>query len=249
MIDEETMAETAQRGTSVPDEEALVIFQNQWDVYRKFLQHDYLSNGVACSVLQRFLTKDIARPFHFIDLACGDASGIAKVLRDAPVESYLGVDLSAPALALAADNLAAVNAPVTLTEADFSTVLQGLEQPADIVWISLSLHHLETDGKLEFMRGVKRALAPQGAFLAYEPTCRDGETRPAYLERFDEICRREWTALTAHEYAEAIHHVRTCDLQETATQWLELGREAGFASAAELYRSPDDLFRLFLYRH
>lgn len=242
------MADTAQRSTGVPDEEALVIFQNQWDVYRKFLQHDYLSNGVACRVLQRFLVEDIARPFHFIDLACGDASGIAKVLCEVPVESYLGVDLSAPALALATDNLAIVNAPITLLEADFSTAMLDLEQPADIVWISLSLHHLDTDAKLEFMRGVKRALAPQGAFLAYEPTRLDGETRPAYLERFDEICRREWTALTAHEYDEAIHHVRTCDLQETATQWLALGQQAGFASTEELYRSPDDLFRLFLYR-
>lgn len=242
------MAETAARGTMAPDEEALVIFQNQWDVYQKFLQHDYLFNGAACDVLRRFLLNRIARPFHFLDLACGDASNVARVLADTPVQSYHGVDLAAPALTLAAKNIAPLKVPAQLDEADFSTAMRGLAQPADVVWISLSLHHLETSGKRDFMRDVRSALGPQGVFLAYEPTCFDGETRAAYLDRIDATGRREWTALSAHEYAEAMHHVRTCDLQETVTSWRELGRQAGFASVDELYRSPDDLFRLFLYR-
>jgi hypothetical protein len=42
--------------------------------------------------------------------------------------------------------------------------------------------------------------------------------------------------------------VRTCDLPETVSGWERLGREARFASTRELYKSPADLFRLFLYR-
>ncbi len=242
------MAE-AERATAITtDATALEIFQNQWEVYRKFLTHDYLSNAEAAAALRAFLNGEVARPYRFVDLACGDASGIVPALEATPIEQYRGVDLSAPALALARGNLAALPCTVNLEEADFSGAMRDLAAPADIVWISLSLHHLDTDAKLAFMREVRAALSPQGAFLVYEPTRRDGEGRPAYLDRFEDIGRRDWTELSETEFAEALKHVRTCDLPETVSDWERLGREAGFASSRQLYASPNDLFRLFLYR-
>jgi SAM-dependent methyltransferase len=240
------MANASQLATGA-DVTALEIFQNQWDVYRKFLKYDYLSNAEAAAVLRAFLTKEVARPYRILDLACGDASGIVPALAETPIEQYRGVDLSAPALALARDNLAALPCTVMLDEADFSTAMRGQRRPEDIVWISLSLHHLDTDAKQAFMRDVRQGLEPGGAFLVYEPTRRDGEDRPAYLDRFEDIGRREWTELTPTEFAEALKHVRTCDLPETVSEWERLGREAGFGSSRELYKSPTDLFRLFLY--
>jgi len=241
------MANAGQVATGA-DVTALEIFQNQWDVYLKFLKYDYLSNAEAAAALGAFLTGEVGRPYRFLDLACGDASGIVPTLARTPIEQYRGVDLSAPALALAKDNLAALPCTVMLDEADFSTGMRGQRQAEDIVWISLSLHHLDTDAKLVFMREVRQGLEPGGAFLVYEPTRRDGEDRPAYLDRFEDIGRREWTELTPTEFAEALKHVRTCDLPETVSEWERLGREAGFASSRELYKSPTDLFRLFLYR-
>jgi ubiquinone/menaquinone biosynthesis C-methylase UbiE len=243
------MAEATHRAPAdAADATALEIFQNQWEVYRKFLKYDYLSNAQACAALHRFLTGEVSRPYRFLDLACGDASGIVTALKATPIELYRGVDLSAPALALAEDNLATLPCTVQLDEADFSAAMRGLEAPEDIVWISLSLHHLDTDAKLAFMREVRSGIDPKGAFLVYEPTRRDGEDRPAYLDRLEEVGRREWTELTATEFAEGMKHVRTCDLPETVSDWERLGREAGFSSTRELYRSPADLFRLFLYR-
>lgn len=238
--------ESVARG--VADEAALEIFQNQWEVYRKFLQHDYLSNGAACRVLRDFLERDIARPFSFLDLACGDASNVVRALASAPVKRYRGVDLSAPALAMAARNLDALSCPIELDEADFTTALHGWPEAADIVWISLSLHHLETADKRAFMGDVRSAISRDGAFLIYEPTRRNDESRSQYLDRFEDIGRREWTALTRDEFAEALKHVRGCDLPETVSTWHDLGHAAGFAETRELYRSPCDLFRLFLYR-
>jgi len=241
------MAKASQLATA-GDVTALEIFQNQWDVYRKFLKYDYLSNAEAAAALRAFLTGEVTRPYRFLDLACGDASGIVPALAQTPIEQYRGVDLSAPALALAKDNLAALPCTVMLDEADFSTAMRSRRQPEDIVWISLSLHHLDTDAKLAFMRDVRQGLGAGGAFLVYEPTRRDGEDRPAYLDRFEDIGRRAWTELTPAEFAEALKHVRTCDLPETVSEWERLGRDAGFASSRELYKSPTDLFRLFLYR-
>ena len=70
---------------------ALEIFQNQWEVYQAFLRDDYLSNAEACATLRRFLIDDLARPFRFVDLACGDISGIVGTLRTTPIEYYRGV--------------------------------------------------------------------------------------------------------------------------------------------------------------
>jgi SAM-dependent methyltransferase len=234
--------------TTARDETALQIFQNQWEIYRKFLTYDYLSNAGACAALHQFLARDVARPYGFLDLACGDASGIVKALAGTAIERYRGVDLSEPALAHAKRNLEALPCAVELDAADFTTALRDPKRPDDIVWISLSLHHLDTPAKLAFMREARKNISAQGAFLVYEPTFRDGEARPAYLERFEVIGRRDWTRLTPDEFAEAMKHVRTCDLPETVADWAKLGREAGFSSTTELYRSPDDLFRLFLYR-
>jgi SAM-dependent methyltransferase len=228
--------------------EAVEIFRKQWELYRKFLEFDYLSNAGAYVELNRFLTREVARSFDFLDLACGDASGIVTPLKATKVAHYRGIDLAAPALELAKRNLAALPCEVDLEQADFAQAMRNRARPADIVWISLSLHHLETPAKRALMGEIREGLRADGAFLIYEPTRDDGEDRAAYLDRFEKIGRHDWTTLSAEEFQEAMGHVRGCDLPETESGWVELGRQAGFSRIAELYRSPDDLFRLFSYR-
>jgi SAM-dependent methyltransferase len=244
------MVNVAQSQASAPvgDAKVLEMFRQQWELYRKFLEFDYLSNAGAYVELKRFLNDEIARPFDFTDLACGDASGIVGALQGTRIAHYRGVDLAAPALDLAKKNLKALSCDVVLEQSDFAQAMRNRAQPADIVWISLSLHHLETPAKRALMREIRKALREDGAFLVYEPTRDDGEDRPAYLDRFEAIGRHDWTALSADEFKEAMAHVRGCDLPETVSSWIELGREAGFTRIAELYRSDDDLFRLFSYR-
>ncbi len=144
------------RGATATDATALEIFQNQWDVYRKFLKYDYLSNAEAARALRAFLTGEVARPYRFLDLACGDASGIVPALeadadravsRRRPVRAGTGAGARTTSPRCPARSM--------LDEADFSTAMRGLRGPEDIVWISLSLHHLDTDAKLAFMREVR----------------------------------------------------------------------------------------------
>ncbi len=233
---------------AVRDETAVDIFRDQWELYRKFLKHDYLENDGAYAELHRFLSSAVARPFAFVDLACGDASGVVAALEGTKIARYRGIDLAQPALELAKKNLEALPCEVELEEADFVEAMRNRSQAADVVWISLSLHHLTTPDKRALMREVRGRLSANGAFLIYEPTCRDGEDRAAYLDRFEETGRRNWTALSPEEFTEAMRHVRACDLPETVSGWEALGREAGFSHIGELYRAPSDLFRMFVYR-
>jgi SAM-dependent methyltransferase len=230
------------------DEKAVELFRRQWQLYRKFLQYDYLGNAGAYVELHRFLTQEFARPFRFVDLACGDASGVVPALQGTPISHYRGIDLAQPALDLAATNLKALPCEVALENVDFVAAMRDRRDSADVAWISLSLHHLPTAEKAVLMREVHRALAHEGAFLIYEPTRADDEERPEYLDRFEAIGRRDWTGLSDVEFKEAMNHVRTCDLPETDLQWQTLGRDAGFSRTAQLYVSPDGLFRMYSFR-
>jgi len=118
---------------------------------------------------------------------------------------------------------------------------------ADAAWCSLSIHHLSTADKLRLMQAIRGATGGRGIFLLYEPTRRDGEDRPAWLDRFTRINKPLWSVLTAAEWEQIRQHVTSCDFPETAAVWCELGREAGFGAARQVFVDPTDFFRLFRF--
>lgn len=229
-------------------EAAMEIFLNQWEIYQKYLRQNYLSNREACGVLRSYVADELGRPYRLLDLACGDASGIAAALHDTDIAHYRGIDLAPPAIAHAERHLEKLPCDVELEMADFVEAVCDNPQPIDIAWVSLSLHHFPTDVKLSVMRAVREHLAPDGALLIYEPTCRDGEDRAAWLERFEQVAKRDWSDLTPEEFAGSLDHVRTCDLPETVSDWVSLGHQAGFSSVEQRFQDPWDLFRIFCFR-
>jgi hypothetical protein len=72
---------------------------------------------------------------------------------------YHGIDLSAPALELAAKNLASAPFEVELDHEDFVEARTKRPEPADAAWCSLSIHHLPTEQKRRLLESI-RAAAP-----------------------------------------------------------------------------------------
>jgi SAM-dependent methyltransferase len=232
----------------VADEQAMDEFRRQWHVYAKLVDNDYAAHREVGAVLHRVLAGEANRPFRFLDLACGDARMTVAALRQTPVAHYHGIDLSAPALEMAREAVKELTCPVELEQADYVAAMRDRLEPADVVWIGLSLHHLQTPDKEVLMREVHAALGPGGLFLIYEPTCREGESRPAYLDRFEQVYRPLWSALTADEWASITNHVRAADLPESPSVWMNLGRAAGFSDARELFTDPAGFLKLYCYR-
>jgi hypothetical protein len=83
--------------------------------------------------------------------------------------------------------------------------------------------------------------------MLYEPTRLAGEDRAAFLARFDRVNQRLWNVLTPDEWRQIRDHVTACDFPETSAVWCELGREAGFRDAREVFVDPTDFFRLYRY--
>ncbi len=232
---------------AVVDAAALEQFQQQWATYRKLVESDCLAQREVGGILRGTLNQVFKSPFAFLDIACGDASMMKAALPGTKVRHYHGIDLSQAALELAAANLAGLPCKVDLDHRDFVEAMLRRPEHADAAWCSLSVHHLATDDKLTLMKAIRGAVGAHGMFLLYEPTRRDDEDRPAWLDRFRRTNKPLWSVLTGAEWEQIWQHVTTCDFPETAAQWRELGRAAGFRQARQVFVDPTDFFRLFRF--
>jgi ubiquinone/menaquinone biosynthesis C-methylase UbiE len=230
----------------VPDAEAMDIFERQWVVYQKFVDNDYGEHQAAYRTLHHVLATT-AKPFSILDLACGDAKSMVAALKGTSVAHYHGVDLAPPALDLAAHNLDALGCDVELEHSDFTDAVQNRPEPADVVWIGLSLHHLRASEKQALMGDIRSMIGPAGTLMVYEPTCLDGESRDEYLDRYEAVARGQWTGFDSDEMAALMQHVRSSDYPETTASWNALGRNAGFAKTDLLFINGPDLFRIFRF--
>jgi hypothetical protein len=235
----DSVSETAHAST-------LAMFQRNWALYRKVVDNNFLFHREAYDRLHRFLLDEVARPFRFVDIACGDAGAVVGALRGTQAAAYHGIDFSAPALELAGQALAGLSCPVTLEQVDFLESVGRRPRAADVVWMGLSLHHLRAAEKREFMRKVRGDLTDGGVFLIYENTSPDGEDRETWMRRWDKQ-RPSWTAYTDEEFDSMTSHVRSADFPETDSGWRLLGEESGFSSVRELFAAPTDLFRMYCF--
>ncbi len=232
---------------AVVDAAALAQFQQQWATYRKLVEDDCLAHRELARLLRQHLNDKFGTPFAFLDIACGDASMMTAALGATKVRHYHGIDLSQAALELAVKNLADLACAVDLDHRDFVEAMMRRPEHADAAWCSLSIHHLATNDKLHLMRAIRGAVGTGGTFLLYEPTCREGEDRAAFLDRFQRINKPLWNVLTPAEWDQIWQHVTTCDFPETAAVWCELGRKAGFRQARQVFVDPTDFFQMFRF--
>jgi ubiquinone/menaquinone biosynthesis C-methylase UbiE len=235
-------------GSAVIDDAAMQAFRHQWQAYQKLVDNDDLAHREVREILHRQILDTIGRPFRFLDLACGDASMTVAALKDTPVIEYHGIDLSAPALEFAKKSVESLSCLVRLEQNDFVTAMRDRPDPADVAWIGLSLHHLQTNDKLELMREVRNVVGDDGMFLIYEPSRRENESRPQYLDRFEKEYHSAWSVLTPAEWTIIWDHVQAADLPEEASVWAQLGRDAGFNTVHELFTDWANILKVFCYR-
>jgi hypothetical protein len=229
----------------VADEGATKQFQQQWATYQKLIDSDALSHREAGQILHGVLAQNFVEPSRFLDIACGDARQIAGVLVDSPVRHYHGVDLSKPALELAKENLKRMPFEIELDHRDFVEAIMKREEPTDVAWCSLSIHHLQRDEKLRLFQAIREITT--SFLMIYEPTSLDGEIRDDYMKRFCRIFRKEWSMLDPDEWAQMEKHVTTYDFPESTSDWLDLGKEAGFSSSTQIFSDHTNFFGLYRY--
>jgi SAM-dependent methyltransferase len=230
-------------GAHVLDENALEQFQRQWSTYQKLVDADILSHKAVGELLHEAVAGQ-GDAFSFLDIACGDAHFMARRLGGTKISHYRGVDLSEPALLLARENLKDAPFAVELDHGDFVETLEKAPEPTDIAWCGLSIHHLQTNEKLNLLRAIRGAT--RRFLMIYEPTLLGGESREGYLRRFNASPELK-AVLTEDEWRMIVRHVADCDFPEPPETWLTLGRDAGFAKSSEIFRDPTRFYRVYRY--
>jgi cyclopropane fatty-acyl-phospholipid synthase-like methyltransferase len=216
--------------------------------YEMVVRENLMDHRGVYATLRQVLLTDAPRPFAFLDLACGSAAASVGALTGTGISRYIGIDISEPSLALAARHLQALPCLVELRCDDFMAAVERWGEPVDVVWIGMSLHHLEAPQKLAFMRRISKILPDDGLFMIWEPTCQEGEDRAGWLDRFLTL-RSAWSVVSDEQFEAFNSHSRASDFPETASRWLEMGREAGFSRAEELYTMHNRRGRVYRYRH
>jgi len=95
------------------------FFQEQRQLYYKFVDNNYFYHREVYGQLHRILVDEAVWPFRILDIACGDARSTVDALNGTRVAHYHGIDLSQAALDLASKALEALACPVTLDHRDF----------------------------------------------------------------------------------------------------------------------------------
>jgi SAM-dependent methyltransferase len=223
-------------------------FRRNWGAYRKIIENNYMGHVEAYGALRRVLANERKKPFSFLDLACGDAYYTSRSLVGTQVAEYTGIDLSEEALKVARDELKRLDCKKELKLGDLNEFGTLTESPHDVVWVGLSLHHLDTGEKASFMKRANDALSEDGLFLIYEPVFIDGEDRDSYFERIKRIIESSWTGLTGEEIKTLLEHIKRTEIPEAADTWVRLGKDAGFRTAEKIFSEPSGLYSIFMYR-
>jgi len=228
------------------DAEQVRQFFDQWGIYRKIVDHDYLHHRAAYAAIGRVLGQ-FAHPISFLDLGAGDADSTSKVLAQRAVRSYQAVDLSDIALQLAKKNSEPLIAEKRFIHADFFQYVKEITDVYDIVFIGLSLHHLPFADKKRFLPELWRLVAPGGSLVFYEPISEPGESRDAVLARWWTVAS-QWNKLSDDELAQAKTHVFGNDYPETIADYEKIALAAGFTSMEVPFVSSDELYAVFAFK-
>lgn len=234
-------------GEGVRDAEAVKEFFNQWSVYHRIVENDYLYHRSVKSALVRLL-DDLGRPFSFLDLGCGDAAFSADFLKGRAVTSYTGIDLSNVALDFAAENIGKIGIPHSLHCGDFMTLIASIPEAHDIIYIGLSLHHLAREEKKFLFGELRHRISRDGALLIFDPVLTPGETREHYLGRWTDHAIWSWQSLTSEEVDRAVQHVVTADFPEDLTTLNRMALNAGFQPAKILFMDRTDFYALMAFQ-
>ncbi|ARN80032.1 class I SAM-dependent methyltransferase [Methylocystis bryophila] len=228
--------------TSRPD---AIDFFRAWDTYAKvvaanYMFHRELGQAVRDALRRRFE----GRAFSLLDLGCGDASAMAPLLDGLRLKSYKGVDLAPPALALAKRNLAPLDCPVELVEADFMSALRD-SNPQDAIYSSFAQHHLTSEGKAEFFALAAKRLNPGGLLILVDVTREESESHDDYMRNYPAWLRKTMTSLSTQEHDQICDHLTRNDFPETASTLRAQAERAGLSALEGLV--PHKWHRLLLF--
>ena len=197
------------------------LFSQQWGSYRAVVAHDLMEHQAVATAtataLETWLTSrpEGAEAAEMVDLGCGDLALLAPLLRRLPLGAYTGLDLTAQVLPLAQQALGEVPYPCRWIEGD---LLTWASQSAgngngqvDILHSAFAIHHLSDSEKHTLLENLRSRIAPGGLFIWVDVFRDHGESREAYVQRYQQRIAAGWMQLTSQQREHVSQHLKGYD--------------------------------------
>ena len=200
-----------------------------FDTYSKVLKENYMFHKNMSERLTNFLKKRFPnKPFDFLDVGCGDASYISKVLTDTKINSYTALEVSPETIEKAKQNLDKVNCSKSFITHDASTKFPELDKQFDVIWSSYALHHFNQKEKESFFEQCLSHLKRSGFLIIVDLINNDYPNREECITNLQKYWEDNWTNLNQNDLNFLVEHVRSSDYPETVDKLFEIAKHAGF---------------------
>jgi tRNA (cmo5U34)-methyltransferase len=174
---------------------------------------------------------------RILDVGCGHGVIAAHILDELPDATLVGVDGSAPMLAMAQERLSSFGSRTVLRQADFETMTPAdlAGGPFGVAFAGQAIHNCSDEGKQRTLASCHEVMAEGGLFMLYD---RIKLVTPALFPVYRSIWdttgvdfggqQNEGATLAEHEGTRILRGDRPGSLEQNVL-WL---REAGFREVA-----------------
>lgn len=198
------------------DHSAVEVFLKSWGVYQDVIRHNYMfHHEIAEAVRSELSVMSSEQPLKILDLGCGDGSMTLNLLTKSRILSYLGCDLSKPALDIAKQQAANLQIDARFLCDDMLNVVEELPAGSvDLVVSSYAIHHLNAQKKEQLLQGIDRVLTATGRFVLIDIFREPSEDRAAYIRNYMSHLRRTWVNLSPEAQELIVNHASEFDFPE-----------------------------------
>lgn len=211
------------------EQSAVAVFLKSWGVYQDVIHHNYMFHREIANAVRIELTGRLTgKPLKLLDLGCGDGSMTLNLVPKSNILSYLGCDLSSPALDIARKEAAHLGINAKFLCDDMLNVVQELDSESiDLVLSSYAIHHLNAQKKQQLLQEISRVLTPKGQFVLIDIFREASEDRAAYIRNYMAQLRETWVNLSSDAQELIINHASEFDFPEHASFYqLECERQS-----------------------
>lgn len=205
-------------------------------MYQNIIQQNYMFHREISEATRAEMS--VIKPesrLCILDMGCGDASMTLPMLEPDRVLTYIGCDLSQPALDIARKQLEMQKIPHQLICDDMLQVAS--EQPdasIDIVFSSYAIHHLNAIDKKRLIADIGRILTPGGCFVLIDIFREPTEDRATYMRNYLGVVQETWINLSAESRDLVINHATEYDFPEHSVFYETQCSAQGFSAGQNL---------------
>ena len=215
---------------------ATTVFLKNWQTYQEVVQHNYMFHSEISLAVKAALTGfKPGEKLRVLDLGCGDASMTLPLLSSERIATYLGCDLSKPALDIAEEQLYAHGVtPKLLCDDMLKVMKEQSADRADLIISSYALHHLTASQKQEILQAIARTLSPGGCFILIDIFREPKEDRSTYMRHYMDRLKATWIQLSHEAQDLILNHATEYDFPEHTTFYQALCEKNELGSGRRL---------------